>query len=46
MAPWKAPGLDGLPAGFLKTYGEPLARVVVILATKYFQLEWFPKELR
>ena len=46
MAPQKALGLDSLPAGFLKTYSEPLVRIVVILITKYFQLEWFPKELR
>ena len=46
MAPWKAPGLDGLPAGFLKACSEPLARVLAILATKCFQLEWFLRGLR
>src|SRR5437667_4055882 len=46
MGPWKAPGLDGLPAGFLKACGEPLARVLAILTTKCFQLEWFLRGLR
>ena len=46
MAPWKAPGIDDLPAGFLKAYGEPLAKVLTILATKCFKLRWFPKGLK
>src|SRR5213083_3515043 len=46
MAPWKALGLDGLPASFLKACGKPLARVLAILTTKCFQLEWFPRGLR
>ena len=32
--------------GFLKAYGEPLAKVLAILATNYFKLGWFPKELK
>src|SRR2546430_1576247 len=43
---WKALGIDNLPAGFLKAYGKPLAKVLTILATKCFKLEWFPKGLK
>src|SRR5437667_3686664 len=46
IMPWKAPGIDDLSAGFLKAYGEPLAKVLAILATKCFKLEWFPKGLK
>ena len=46
IAPWKAPGLDDLPTGFLKACGDPLARVLAILATKCFQLGWFPDEFK
>ena len=41
-----APGIDDLLAGFLKAYGEPLARVLAILLTKCFKLRWFLKELK
>ena len=43
---WKALGIDNLPAGFLKACGEPLAKVLAILATKCFKLEWFLKGLK
>jgi Reverse transcriptase (RNA-dependent DNA polymerase) len=46
MAPWKAPGLDDLPVGFLKACGKPLAKVLAILATKCFKLGLFPRELK
>ena len=46
LDPWSQPPcFRGLPAGFLKACGEPLARVLAILATKCFQLEWFPRGL-
>src|SRR5205809_843735 len=41
-----APGIDDLLAGFLKAYGEPLARVLAILLTKCFKLGWFLKGLK
>jgi hypothetical protein len=39
MAAWKAPGDDYLPAGFLKTCGKPLYKVLAHLATKCLELE-------
>ena len=47
LDPWSQPPcFRGLPAGFLKACGEPLAKVLAILATKFFQLEWFPRGLK
>jgi hypothetical protein len=39
---WKAPGEDLLPVGFLTTCGPPLHRVLAALATRCFELGWFP----
>jgi hypothetical protein len=45
-APWKAPGEDLLPIGFLKTCGKPLYRVLAVLATRCFELGWFPARFK
>jgi exonuclease III len=44
--PWRAPGNDLLPTGFLKACGPPLHRILAALATRCFQLEWFPARLK
>jgi hypothetical protein len=44
--PWKAPGADGLPMGFLKACGKPLRKVLAAIATASFRLEHFPRRLR
>ncbi len=45
-APWKAPGEDLLPMGFLKACGKPLLRVVALLATRCLELGWFPEQYK
>lgn len=45
-SPWKAPGEDLFPTGFLKACGKPLAQVVAILATRCLQLGWFPTRFK
>ena len=39
--PWKAPGLDNLPVGFLKACGTPLDEILAILATASFKIGFF-----
>ena len=46
MGPWKAPGEDLLPAGFLKICGRPLYEALVTLAIVSFALGYFPLRLR
>lgn len=41
-APWKAPGEDGIPMGFLKACGKPLTRVLAVLIEACLRLGWFP----
>jgi hypothetical protein len=43
---WKAPGEDLLPIGLLKACGNPLYRVLASLATRCFQLQWFPRRFK
>ena len=43
---WKAPGNDLLPMGFLKACGEPLFEVLAMLATRCFQLGFYPQEFK
>jgi len=45
-APWKAPGADLLPTGFLKACGEPLTRILAILTTGCLRLGWFPPRFK
>ena len=40
--PWKAPGEDDLPIGFLKLCGPPLYDLLAVLATACLRLGWFP----
>ena len=40
--PWKAPGEDNLPIGFLKLCGPPLYDLLAVLATACLRLGWFP----
>ena len=46
MSPWKAPGNDLLPTGFLKMYGKPLHQVLAKIATASFRLGHFPQQFR
>ena len=43
---WKAPGVDNLPTGFLKTYKEPLFSILAKIATTSFQIGFFPQEFK
>ena len=43
---WKAPGVDNLPAGFLKACGEPLFSILAKIATASFQIGFFPQEFK
>jgi hypothetical protein len=45
-SPWKAPGRDGIPTGFLKACGEPLCRTLARLAQASLKLEYFPQRFR
>ena len=42
LKPHKAPGIDGFPPCFLKACGKPLQEILAILATKSFELGFFP----
>ena len=44
--PWKAPGNDGIPAGFLKACGCSLAEKLATLIQASLDLEWFPSRFR
>ena len=44
--PWKAPGQDGIPTGFLKACGRPLAERLAVLIQASLTLEWFPSRFR
>ena len=44
--PWKAPGPDLLPTGFLKACGSPLIKLLASLATASLQLEHYPTQFR
>lgn len=46
ISPWKAPGEDGIPTGFLKACGKPFYRILAYLATKSFELGHFPTRFR
>jgi hypothetical protein len=46
MGSWKAPGFDGLPAGFFKACGEPLAAIIATLATASFEIGFWPAEFK
>lgn len=45
-APWKAPGADRLPMGFLKACGKPLYQVLAVLTTRCFELGWYPDRFK
>ena len=42
VRPWKAPGPDGFPAGFLKACGPPFCRNFAAIAAASLQLGHFP----
>ena len=44
--PWKAPGEDNLPTGFLKLCGPPLYDLLAVLATACLRLGWFPARFK
>ena len=44
--PWKAPGPDGIPTGFLRACGEPLHRVLARLIQACLKMEYFPALFR
>lgn len=44
--PWKAPGHDGLPVGFLRACGLPLCRAIADLTNASFMQEHFPRCFR
>ena len=44
--PWKAPGEDNLPTGFLKLCGPPLYDLLAALATACLRLGWFPDRFK
>lgn len=44
--PWKSPGNDLLPTGFLKLCGRPLYEALAAIATASFRLGHFPKRFR
>ena len=45
-APWKAPGIDSLPIGFLRACGRPLSQIIAKLANTSFQLSYFPSQFK
>lgn len=45
-APWKAPGEDGIPTGFLKMCGEPLRVALAALAQASFEEAYWPQRFR
>ena len=46
ISPWKAPGEDNLPTGFLKACGHPLFRVLAVLIEACFRIGWFPERFK
>ena len=46
MGNWKDLGFEGLPAGFLKACGDPLATIVATLATASFEIGYWPAEFK
>ena len=45
-APWKAPGSDGLPTGYLKMCGKPLMIVLARLYNTTLRLGHWPSPFR
>jgi len=45
-SPWKAPGEDNLPTGFLKLCGPPLFDLLAVLATACLRLGHFPARFK
>ena len=45
-APWKAPGSDGLPTGYLKMCGKPLMTVLARLYNTTLRLGHWPSPFR
>ena len=41
-SPWKAPGPDGLPIGFLKTLGSPFRKILAVIGEASLRLSHFP----
>ena len=46
MKPWKAPGHDRVPAGFLKAMGEPLVKAIAGLTTLCWSASYYPERFR
>lgn len=46
LRPFKAPGYNGIPACMLKACGKPLHQILAVLATKCFQLQYFPSSYK
>ncbi|CCE30700.1 uncharacterized protein CPUR_04549 [Claviceps purpurea 20.1] len=46
LSSWKAPGLDELPAGFLKACGPALTKVLVHLLNSSCRLGYYPARFR
>jgi hypothetical protein len=44
--PWKAPGEDLIPTGFLKACGQPLREALASIATASLQLEYYPTRFK
>ena len=42
VRPWKSPGHDGYPAGFLKACGPPLFQAAAVIATASLRTGYFP----
>jgi len=45
-SPWKAPGLNNLPMGFLKAYGQPLIKTLARIANASFNVSYFPSAFK
>jgi hypothetical protein len=43
MAPNKAPGVDGIPAGFLQAMGDPLIKALLVLTQACWDWEYSPR---
>ncbi|KAF7174639.1 hypothetical protein CNMCM6106_000223 [Aspergillus hiratsukae] len=46
MAPNKAPGIDGIPAGFLQAMGDPLIKALQVLTQACWDWEYSPRVVR
>lgn len=44
--PWKAPGPDGIPAGFLQAMGDPLIKALTGLTTLCWTASYYPVRFR